>query len=49
MFLLIGITESIPTFYSFEPTIFFIAVLTIILSQNERKNIRLFKDSNVRS
>jgi O-antigen ligase len=35
--LFMGITESIPSFYSFEPTIFFIAVLSIILTQYERK------------
>lgn len=41
MILLMGITESIPTFYSFEPTLFFIALLTIILNHNERKDVRL--------
>lgn len=40
MLLLIGFTESIPTLYSFEPTLFFIAVLTLILIQNERKFAR---------
>lgn len=37
MLLFMGITESIPSFYSFEPTIFFIVILTIILNQNERE------------
>lgn len=37
MLLFMGITESIPSFYSFEPTLFFIVILTIILSQNERE------------
>lgn len=41
MILLMGITESIPTFYSFEPTLFFIALLTIISNHNERKDVRL--------
>ncbi|MDT0558063.1 O-antigen ligase family protein [Ichthyenterobacterium sp. W332] len=40
MLLLIGITESIPSFYTIEPTLFFIAILSIIITQNERKNIR---------
>lgn len=40
MFLLIGTTESIPTFYSFEPTIFMIALLSIILVHYERKITR---------
>ena len=35
--LFMGITESIPSFYSFEPTLFFIAILSIILTQYERK------------
>lgn len=47
MFLIMGFTESIPTFYSFEPTMFFITILSIIISQNERKNIRLFKNNNL--
>lgn len=38
--LLIGFTESIPTFYSFEPTLFVIALLSIIFTYNERKSIR---------
>ncbi len=37
MLLFMGITESIPSFYSFEPTLFFIAILSIILTQNERE------------
>lgn len=37
MVLFMGITESIPSFYSFEPTLFFIAILSIILTQNERE------------
>lgn len=49
MILLIGITESIPSFYSFEPTIFFIAILSIILTRNERKNTGLFKDKHILS
>lgn len=40
MFLLIGTTESIPTFYSFEPTIFMIALISIILVHYERKITR---------
>ncbi len=40
MFLLIGATESIPTIYSFDATIFFIAVLALIITQYERKVIR---------
>lgn len=40
MFLLIGATESIPTFYSFEATIFIIAILSTILINNERKNYK---------
>jgi hypothetical protein len=40
MFLLIGTTESIPTFYSFEPTIFMIVLLSVILVNYERKTIR---------
>ena len=37
MLLFMGITESIPSFYSFEPTLFFIVILSIILTQYERK------------
>jgi len=37
MVLFMGITESIPSFYSFEPTLFFIAILSIILAKHERK------------
>ena len=37
MVLFMGITESIPSFYSFEPTLFFIAILSIILTKYERK------------
>jgi hypothetical protein len=37
MLLFMGITESIPSFYSFEPTIFFIVILSIIFTQNERE------------
>ena len=37
MLLFMGVTESIPSFYSFEPTVFFIVVLAIILTQNERE------------
>ena len=37
MLLFMGITESIPSFYSFEPTLFFIAILSILLTQNERE------------
>lgn len=49
MLLFMGITESIPTFYSFEATLFFIATLSIILTQNERKTDRLFEDSKLLS
>lgn len=45
MILFMGGAESIPTFYSFEPTLFFIALTSIIYSRNERKNIRLFEDN----
>ncbi|MBT8376664.1 MAG: O-antigen ligase family protein [Bacteroidia bacterium] len=37
MFLLIGTTESIPTLYTFDSTIFFIALLSLIIVNNERK------------
>ncbi len=37
MILLMGTTESIPTFYSFEPTLFFIALVSLIIVKNERK------------
>lgn len=40
MFLLIGTTESIPTFYSFEATIFIIAILSTILVNYEGKDSR---------
>lgn len=40
MLLLIGITESIPTFYTIEPTLFFVAILAIIMTHNERKIFR---------
>ena len=36
--LFMGITESIPSFYSFEPTLFFITVLSILLTTDERKD-----------
>ena len=39
-FLLVGTTESIPTFYSFEPTIFLIALVSIILLNYEREAIK---------
>lgn len=35
--LLMGTTESIPTFYSFEPTLFFIALSALIIRNYERK------------
>ncbi len=37
MLLFMGGTESIPTFYSFEPTLFFIALVSIIIIHNERE------------
>jgi hypothetical protein len=37
MILLMGTTESIPTFYSFEPTLFFIALVSLILVKHERE------------
>lgn len=37
MFLFMGITESIPSFYSFESTLFFISIFSIILVNYERK------------
>lgn len=33
-----GITESIPTFYSFEPTILFLSLAAILFMENERKS-----------
>jgi len=33
-----GITESIPTFYSFEPTIFFLSLVAILFMKNEGKS-----------
>lgn len=42
MILFMGITESIPSFYSFEPTLFFISILSIILTSNERKSHNIF-------
>ncbi len=47
MILFMGAAESIPTFYTFEPTLFFIALISLTFSQNERKNIRFFKDNNL--
>lgn len=41
MILLMGSTESIPTFYSFEPTLFFIALVSLIIVKNERKDTQL--------
>lgn len=41
MILLMGTTESIPTFYSFEPTLFFIALVSLIIAKNERKVVEL--------
>lgn len=49
MLLFMGITESIPSFYSFEPTLFFIAILSILLINNERENNRPIKSSNLLS
>ncbi|MGB0879396.1 MAG: O-antigen ligase family protein [Polaribacter sp.] len=49
MILFMGVTESIPSFYSFEPTLFFIVLLSIILTQNERKSVRNPKSNNVLS
>ncbi|MEP5338907.1 MAG: O-antigen polymerase [Algibacter sp.] len=49
MLLLVGITESIPSFYSFEPTMFFITILSIIFAQDERKNIRFITNNNILS
>ena len=48
MILFIGITESIPTFYSFEATLFFIAILSII-THNVRESNRVIESSNVLS
>jgi len=45
MLLLIGITESIPTFYSIEPTLFFITILSIAYAQSERKDVAYFNNS----
>lgn len=47
MILFMGITESIPTFYSFEATLFFIAILSVILTHNEREGHRVFQDSDI--
>ena len=33
-----GITESIPTFYSFEPTLLFLSFAAILFLKNEREN-----------
>ena len=33
-----GITESIPTFYSFEPTILFLSLAAILFMKNEGKS-----------
>lgn len=33
-----GITETIPTFYSFEPTILFISLAAILFNKNDRKS-----------
>jgi hypothetical protein len=41
MILLMGTTESIPSFYSFEPTLFFMAIVAIIITNNERENNQL--------
>ncbi len=49
MLLFMGITESIPSFYSFEPTLFFIAILSILLINYERKNNRSTESSNILS
>ncbi len=38
MFLLIGSTEAIPTFYSFDSTFFYIALLSIIIIFSEKKS-----------
>ncbi|WP_370091287.1 O-antigen ligase family protein [Winogradskyella sp.] len=46
MFLLIGTTESIPTFYSFEATIFVIAIISVILVIHERKTTRYNQNIN---
>lgn len=43
MLLFMGITESIPSFYSFEPTLFFIAIFSILLDRNERKSTNIIK------
>ena len=40
MFLIMGTTESIPTFYSFDSNMFFIVLLSTIIILNERKIIR---------
>lgn len=40
MFLFIGTTESIPTFYSFDATVFFIALIALIITKYEGENIR---------
>jgi len=37
MIILMGTTESIPSFYSFEPSLFFITIVAIIMTNNERK------------
>jgi hypothetical protein len=49
MLLFMGITESLPSFYSFEPTMFFITILSIILTHEERKSIRFFEKDNTLS
>lgn len=49
MILFIGVTESIPTFYSFEATLFFIAILSIILTHNDRESHRVIESCDVLS
>jgi len=40
MFLFIGTTESIPTFYSFDATVFFIAIIALIITKHEGEIVR---------
>lgn len=40
MFLFIGTTESIPTFYSFDATVFFIAIIALIITKYEGEIVR---------
>ena len=46
MFLFIGVTESIPSFYSFDATVFFITLVAIIIITYEREVFGPTADNN---